>query len=64
MNRDTITLRRGPDAQDTYRLVESENRFVVHFKTNLPGGTAAKSMLRLPLMFGRRLHTRKMPLPS
>ena len=63
MNGSTITLRRGPDAQDTYSLVESDNRFVVHFKTNLPGGTAAKSMLRLPLMFGRRLHTRKMPLP-
>jgi subtilisin family serine protease len=46
-----------------YNLIESPNRFVVHFKTSLPGGSAAKASLRLPLMFGRRVHARKLPLP-
>jgi hypothetical protein len=59
-----ITLRRGPDPrQEPYTLVESDERFVVHFKASVPGGSAAKSLLRLPLMFGRRVHARKMPLP-
>jgi hypothetical protein len=63
MHRDTVALRRGPNAKQTYSLVESPNRFVVHFKTSLPGGSAAKASLRLPLMFGRRVHARKLPLP-
>jgi subtilisin family serine protease len=59
-----ITLRRGPDPrQEPYTLVESDERFVVHFKASVAGGSAAKSLLRLPLMFGRRVHARKMPLP-
>ena len=63
MNQDTIILRRGPDSKELYSLAESNNRFVVHFKASLPGGSAAKSVLQLPLMFGRRVHARKMPLP-
>jgi len=63
MNHDTIALRRGPNGKQLYNLVESSNRFVVHFKASLPGGSAAKSALQLPLMFGRRVHARKMPLP-
>jgi subtilisin family serine protease len=59
----TIQLRRGPSAQDTYGLVESDSRFVVHFQSDLPGGSAAKSALRLPLMFGKRVHARKVALP-
>lgn len=62
----SIQLRRGPsgDARDSYTLVESDSRFVVHFQTDLPGGSAAKSALRLPLMFGKRVHARKVSLPG
>lgn len=59
---DSITLRRGTSGA-TYSVVESDKRFVVHFKSAVPGGTAAKSLLKLPLMFGRRVHPRKMPMP-
>jgi subtilisin family serine protease len=58
-----ITLRRGTKPGDTYALVESDERFVVHFKANVPGGSAAKALLCLPMIFGRRVHPRKMPLP-
>jgi subtilisin family serine protease len=63
MHRNAVTLRRDPQGAKTYTLVESPNRFVVHFKTSLPGGSAAKAALRLPMMFGRRVHARKLPLP-
>jgi subtilisin family serine protease len=59
----TISLRRGPDPVSRYALVESQERFVVHFRTTVPGGSAAKALLRLPLMFGRRVHPRKLPVP-
>jgi hypothetical protein len=43
MSYDLVTLRRGPDRQHTYPLVESSDRFVVHSNTSLPGGSAARA---------------------
>lgn len=62
MAEEIIWLRRGPKVEP-YALVESDRRFAVHFKTAVAGGSAAKSLLQLPLMFGRQIHARKLPLP-
>ena len=59
-----IKLRKGPDSeQGTLNLVQSENRLVVRFRQHVVGGEAAKSLLRLPFMFERRVQARQLSLP-
>lgn len=60
----SVRLRSGPERQHNDVLVESPSRFVVHYRARLPGPSAAKAALKLPLSFARQVHAVRMPLPG
>jgi subtilisin family serine protease len=60
----SISLRSGPEPHQTDTLVESPSRFVVHYRARLPGPTAAKAMLKLPLSFGKQVHPVRLQQPG